>query len=73
MNKVFKFVIGEVIREPHSSATYRPLNISMTAPTAYFRLRMHTGDYERDIEHAKSELKMKMIQALLEGEWEVEK
>jgi hypothetical protein len=73
-DQVFKFIVTAPLRKIDENSLYVRATITMTAPQFVFPVRMKwSSDDERELKFAQSELKMKMIEALLAGVWEFEK
>ena len=73
MKDHFKFLI-KVPRYNHSDfGEYQTAAIFTTAPTLYVSWNLDKGlDPESQIRLAKAELKNAMIEAIMNGEWEIE-
>jgi hypothetical protein len=72
MNNFFKFTIRLPRRNP-GFGEYQRATIITEAPYLYMRWNLSSGlDPEDAIRLAKAELKMQMIEALVNGEWEIE-
>lgn len=68
----FKFIIKLPLRNP-TGGEYQTAGIVTQAPYLYMRWNLsRTLDPEDAIRLAKAELKMKMIEAIMNGEWEIE-
>lgn len=64
MNNVFKFKINKTVEDK------QVISITLSAPFFAFNLSVDK-DYEKNLRLAKAELKMAIMEALLNGTWEV--
>jgi hypothetical protein len=72
--QVFKFIIGKPTNEGMRNKYERIFRISCQTPIVYFPVFLKpNGDHETQIELAKNLLKVKMIEMIINGEWEHEK
>jgi hypothetical protein len=74
MKDYFKFII-KLPKEDHSSFDRTQTAAIITqAPTLYVMWRLDPGlDSQGQIELAKAQLKLAMIDCLMNGEWEIER
>lgn len=70
---VFQFTIGQPLRNATASGKGQYITIVQKAPTFVFYIQLQ-GDlaYEEQLRLAKAELKLAMIAAITDGEWELE-
>lgn len=74
MKDYFKFIIKLPKEHACDLYQYQTAVITTQAPILYIRWEFRPGlDPKEQIRLAKSELKLAMIDALINGEWEIEK
>lgn len=72
MKDHFKFII-KLPKRNIGNGEYQTATIITQAPYLYMRWDLHSSlDPDDQIRLAKAELKMHMIEAIMNGEWEIE-
>lgn len=74
MKNVFEFKIKQPKISEKSDYYFQRVTITMKSPTYVFAVTLNDrlNDPEAQMRLAKAELKVKMIEALINGEWEFE-
>lgn len=70
-NEVFHFIIKRPKYHAASAGQYQVAHIVAKAPHIFFSFDVDSLQ-DKNIEYAKSELKMAMIEAIMNGTWEFE-
>lgn len=72
--KVFKFTVGRSLRAIDADKVYQNISITTVTPMIVFPIQLSRNlhDYEDKLRLAQAELKVEIIRALIDGEWEFE-
>lgn len=72
IKNIFKFTISPILREPSQDAIYQRFAVAMEAPSFVFEIPINLSNSENiKLQHklGKAEIKLAIIEALLNGEW----
>lgn len=70
MNSGFKFTVHRPTQAADSDKTSQVLSISLTGAFLAFNMVVDPN-YEKNLRLAKAELKLALMEAILNGEWEI--